>query len=130
MGYKEFLNKYYLGEFNPKPLRIIKIQLIAGIIFILASGLWAHSLVKITNDLVQKENVYNVDKEYQVNLSIFETEEISYEDYYRNLEVKVPKYIYAYFGVCILSFAFWVENFVDTLILHKKVKKQNEDSIV
>lgn len=121
MKFRRFLDRYYLGEYNPAFAKLLLSIAVFSFLFCVFSGLWANSLVSITNDLVQKENVQKLDSEYL----------ITYEEYYRDLNVKVPKYIYIYFAICMLCFLYFLESTIGMLYLYVKYnKRKNENSVI
>lgn len=107
MNFKEFIVKNYLTDPDLKTYKIVTRLLILNVVFFIFALLWMTSMISITNDLVQKEHVYNLDQEFSIEPTEYYP---GTKDYWRNLEVKVPKRIYVYFAISGLAFLFWIEH--------------------
>ena len=135
MTISNFIKKHYSYK-EQNFFKVYTFLVIVGFFFILFSFLLLSSLISITDDLLQKQNVYNIDC---IDLNTISTSEmVSYplgelpplEDlssnssyvYYRDKVVLIPKKVYVYLGISFISFLFLLEYFFYLVHLYFKYR--------
>lgn len=127
MKFKEFVNKYYIEDDDSSFYTLLKVLLFFNLIFLISSSFWFSSILSITNDLLQKQNVLN-NYDMPVQYDGFFDEGPSTIDYYRDLVILVPKKMYVYFIISSLSILFWIEFSVYLVQFYFKYKRSLKSS--
>lgn len=129
MSLKNYVNKQFLTQESPNYSKILFYLCFFSLIFLCFSTLWFTSLISVTNDLIQKENVFKKDQEFQnftLNFTDFD-EDLDYATYYRDLDIYVPKKMYVYFFISGLSYLFFLEFTLHVLIKYIRYKRGYKD---
>lgn len=131
MKFKEFLNKNYFKETTRENFLILQGILIYSFIFLILSMIL---LVVVGKNIIifeQKVHIYNYEVgniSIQLEEVIENNDSINYIISVKNKQLKVPRYLYVFWGLCVVCWFMFVGAFGNMYDKYKKFQSSEKET--